>query len=116
MAGIWIYIVSWTLTFNGFEYGKIEGSFEKKFLNRSEAVAFMEGPRPVRKCYERIENVKLDSTFIDTSTVEMGAACDSVKRWQRFGEEGGIIYFGERQYRLRSQPNWNGKPVENIKD
>lgn len=71
---IWIYIVSWTLIFDGGSYGKLDGNFEKRFMNRNEAVMFMEWPKATSKKIEfKCENFKFDSTKIDTFTVEKGS-------------------------------------------
>jgi len=61
---MWIYIVAWTLIFDASMYGKLQENFEKKFASQKQANEFIK--RAPKGCFE----IQLDSTWIDTSTVE----------------------------------------------
>lgn len=94
---IWIYIVSWTLIFNGGQYGSLEGNFEKRFMNRNEATMFMEWPKATsKKVAFECKNFKLDSTKIDTSTVKKEPEqCDSIV-FPRWNNPPSIQFYGGR--------------------
>jgi hypothetical protein len=117
---IWIYIVTWTLAFNAFDYGRLEGDFEKKFLNRSEAIKFMDGYDLPKGCCVGYKNFELDSVRINTSTEKkgpvefdfdaIGKGVDSTLKWRSRFYGNGIL--------LNTVPYLGGmnNHIQNIED